>query len=822
MKLAQKVIPVPIEEEMKDSYLDYAMSVIISRALPDIKDGLKPVHRRILYAMDNLNLYPDRPYKKSAAVVGDVIAKYHPHGDAAVYDALVRLAQDFSMRYPLIDGHGNFGSVDGDPPAAYRYTEVRLAPMALQFLDDLEKETVDFRPNFDNSLQEPCILPAKLPTLLLNGASGIAVGMATNIPPHNLQELIDGIIKVIDEPYINDEELFNIIRGPDFPTGGIILGQKGIINSYLTGRGSITIRAKTHLEEKKGKKVSIIVTEIPYQVNKSRLIEQIAEQVREKKIVGISDLRDESDRKGMRIVIELKSDTNPQIVLNQLFKHTALQSNFGVILLALVDGQPQILTLREMIDLYISHRENVVTRRTNYELRKAKEKAHLLEGFQVALDHIDEVIETIRGSATPTQAKQALMDRFGLSEAQAQGILELRLQRLTGMERQKIQDDYRELIQKIAYLEEILASRRRILQVIKEELQEIREKFGDKRKTEIIAEEPTDFETEDLIHEEDMAITITHGGYIKRLTTDAYRSQKRGGRGIQGLSMKAEDFVEHFFVASTHHYLLFFTNKGKVYRLKVHEIPEASRTAKGTAIANLVNMPGDERIAAIFPVKTFDSSLYLFMATQNGLVKKTPLVDFANITRAGIRCIILEEGNKLVGVELTDGSQEIILGTKNGLVIHFREKDVRSMGRAAKGVRGIQLRKDDYVVALDNLRDRKYLLTVTSRGYGKKTLVSLYTLHRRGGKGMKNIKVNPRNGYVIGLKAVNEEDEIMLVTKDGLVIRMNISAISQMGRDVQGVKLINLYPEDEVTAVAHLPADIGEELEKEGQSGGKG
>jgi DNA gyrase subunit A len=818
LSFAQTIFPIRISDEMKDSYIDYAMSVIVSRALPDVRDGLKPVHRRILYAMDNLGLTPDKPFKKSATVVGDVIGKYHPHGDAAVYDALVRMAQDFSMRYPLVEGHGNFGSIDGDPPAAYRYTEARLSKIALTLLEDLDKETVDFRPNFDNTQQEPVILPAKLPNLLINGSSGIAVGMATNIPPHNLSEVVDGIVAAINTVEVKgsglnaelhvgipDEELLKYIPGPDFPTAGLIMGREGIREAFLKGRGSITMRAKTHFEQKKGKQhEAIIVTEIPYQVNKARLIESIAELVRDKKITGISDIRDESDRTGMRIVIELRSDAIPQIVLNQLFKHTALQSNFGVIMLALVDGVPRICTLKEIIAEYLKHRYKVVTRRSQFELRKARERAHLLEGLLIALDHLDEVISLIRNSKDPAEAREKLIEQFKLSVAQADGILDMRLQRLTGLERQKIQEEHAELLKTIKGLEELLASSKKILEVIKKEILSLKEKFGDARRTQIVDEMPANFQVEDLLPHEDMVITVSHSGYIKRIALDTYRAQHRGGKGVQGAGLKTEDFIEHLFVADTHDYLLIFTNTGRVFRLKVHEVPEASRQARGTALVNLLEIPKEEKVAAIFPVKSFDTEHYLFMATRKGKVKKTSITEYNNIYRSGLMGINLEEGDTLIGVQLTDGEEEVILGTKNGFAIRFDEKLVRPMGRRTQGVRGVRLREGDEVVAMDNLRNKKDVLVVTSNGYGKRSDLELYRVQGRGGVGVKNIKVNEKTGYVVGLEAVNEEDEVMVITKNGQLIRVHVKDISRIGRDTQGVRIIRLEEGDEVTALAHL------------------
>ncbi|MBI2263790.1 MAG: DNA gyrase subunit A [Armatimonadetes bacterium] len=812
MPVAQQVIPVPIEDEMKESYLDYAMSVIVSRALPDVRDGLKPVHRRILFSMNSQHLTPDRPFKKSAGTVGEVIKSYHPHGDAAVYDAMVRLAQDFNMRYRLIQGHGNFGSVDGDPPAAYRYTEARLDPVAMQLLEDLDKETVDFRPNFDNSTAEPVILPARLPNLLINGSSGIAVGMATNIPPHNLGEVISAINLLIEDPEAPDDDLLRCVRAPDFPTGALIVGTYGARAAYLTGRGSVTMRGRAVVEEIRAHKQAIIVTEIPYQVNKARLIEQIADLVKDKRVTGITDLRDESDREGMRIVIELRSDAIPQVVLNQLYKHTPLQSNFGVNMLALIEGVPRILTLREILHAYLRHRREVVTRRTQYERRKAQERAHILEGLQICLDNLDEVIRIIRGASTPDEAKKSLVERFKLSEIQAQAILEMRLQRLTALERDKIAAEYKELIKLIAYLEEILGSPRRIDQLIREELEDLRKKYGDDRRSEIVEEVSSDLSVEDLIPEEDMVVTITHSGYIKRISETAYKSQKRGGRGVQGLSMKEEDFVNHLFVASTHDYLLFFTNKGRAYRVKVHEIPEAGRAAKGTAIVNLLPIPLTETINAVFPVKEFLENQYLFMVTRKGRLKKVPLKEFEHLRKTGVNAVTLEEEDELVRVRLTDGSEEIIVGTALGKCIRFPEKEVRPMGRTAKGVKSIRLRQGDWVVSMANLADKSELLTITSLGFGKRTPLELYRSQGRRGSGIKTMKVvPPRNGHVVSIRAVDADEELMVISKGGVLIRVRVGEISQQGRSTLGVRVIRLDEGDMVTTVALIEKKEEEE-----------
>ncbi|ABB16016.1 DNA gyrase subunit A [Carboxydothermus hydrogenoformans] len=805
-----KVLPVKLEEEMKSSYLDYAMSVIVGRALPDVRDGLKPVHRRILYAMHILGMTPDKPHRKSAHIVGEVLGKFHPHGDVAVYDAMVRMAQDFSTRYPLIDGHGNFGSVDGDSAAAMRYTEARMAKITVEMLRDIDKETVDFMPNYDNSTKEPVVLPSRIPNLLVNGSSGIAVGMATNIPPHNLREVIDGVVKMIDDPEVEIGELMKIIKGPDFPTGGKIMGRQGIRQAYTTGRGTIKVRAVTTFEKLSGGKTAIIVTELPYQVNKAKLIEKIAELVRDKKIDGIADLRDESDRKGMRIVIELKRDANPQVVLNQLFKHTQLQDTFGIIMLALVDNQPRILNLKEILFYYLEHQKDVVTRRTRYDLNKAEERAHILEGLKIALANLDEVIKIIRGSKDVDTAREGLMSRFGLTEKQAQAILDMRLQRLTALEREKIDEEYRELIKKIEYFNSILADERVLLGVIRQELLEIKEKYGDARRTQITNEESI-FDEEDLIAEEDMVITITHQGYIKRLPVDTYKNQRRGGRGVTAMATKEEDFVRHLFVTSTHNYLLFFTNKGKVYRLKVHEIPEAGRQAKGTPIVNLLYVDQDERITAIIPVKEFTDDHYLFMVTKNGIVKKTVLSEYDSSRRDGIIALSLEEGDKLIDVKLSTGQEEVIIGTKKGMAIRFSETDVRPMGRTARGVKGITLSPGDEVIGLEVVDEQAELLTVTSKGFGKKTPFSEYRVQGRGGKGIINMKVTQKNGEVVGIVAVRPEDEVMAISGEGIMIRVKAAEISTQGRATQGVTLMKLNKDDQLTAVAKIAAQEDEE-----------
>ncbi len=808
----ESIIPVKIEEEMKRSYIDYAMSVIVGRALPDVRDGLKPVHRRILYAMHEMGMSSDKPYKKCARIVGEVLGKYHPHGDLAVYDALVRMAQDFSMRYSLIDGQGNFGSVDGDAPAAMRYTEARLAKIAEEMLADIEKETVDFVPNFDESLKEPCVLPAKLPNLLLNGSSGIAVGMATNVPPHNLCEVVDALVKLIDNNNATLEELMQAIKGPDFPTGGVILGTRGIKEAYETGRGSIRIRARASIEKKKDKQ-RIVVTEIPYMVNKARLIESIADLVREKKIEGISDLRDESDREGMRIVIELRSSATPEIVLNQLYKHTQLESAFGIINLALVDGEPRELSLRSILQEYVKHRKSVVTRRTHFELNKAQKRAHILEGLLIALQSIDAVIKLIKGSKDVETAREGLIQNFRLTKEQAQAILDMRLQRLTALERDKIQKEHEELLKLIERLKEILASEQKILEVIKKELLELKEKFGDARRTEIL-EEAEELRMEDLIAEEDVVVTITHSGYIKRIPVAAYRMQQRGGKGVVGMETKEEDAVADLFVASTHDYMLFFSNRGRVYWLKVYEIPQAGRYSKGKAIVNLLQLGEREKITACIPVREFEESRFLFMTTRNGTVKKTPLSAFSNPRRGGIIALTLEEGDALVGVALTDGNRDVILATKQGKAIRFSEQEVRAMGRAAQGVIGIRMKGEDEVVGMEVVREEVTLLAVTENGYGKRTAIEEYTPHGRGGQGMINIITSERNGGVVGIAEVAGQDEVMLTTQKGVVIRMPVSGISVQGRNTQGVRLMKLDEGDKVVAVAKVVKEEEQKNEK--------
>ncbi|MDR6883227.1 DNA gyrase subunit A [Bacillus sp. 3255] len=801
-ELHSQVREIDISTEMRTSFLDYAMSIIVSRALPDVRDGLKPVHRRILYAMSELGMSPDKPYKKSARIVGEVIGKYHPHGDSAVYETMVRMAQDFSLRYMLVDGHGNFGSIDGDMAAAMRYTEARLSKIAMELLRDINKETIDYAPNYDGEEQEPVVLPSRFPNLLVNGSSGIAVGMATNIPPHNLREVIDGIQMLIENPDVTPMDLMSAIKGPDFPTAGFILGREGIRQAYTTGRGSVTMRARTTIEENNNK-AKIIVSELPYQVNKARLVEKIAELVREKKIDGITDLRDESDRNGMRVVIELRRDVNPNVVLNNLFKQTAMQSNFGIIMLALVNGQPKVLNLRDMLQYYLMHQQEVIRRRTEYDLRKAEARAHILEGLRIALDHLDQVIALIRASRTTEEARDGLMNTFNLSFDQAQAILDMRLQRLTGLEREKIEAEYAELMKKIAELKAILADEQLILAIISEELNEIKEKFGDDRRSEITVGEES-IEDEDLIPREDVVITITHTGYIKRLPVTTYKNQKRGGRGIVGMDTKDDDFVEHLFVTNTHHYLMFFTNKGKVYRLKAYEIPDLSRTARGTPIINLIQIEQGETVNAVIPVESFETDQYLFFATKQGVVKKTPIDDYSNIRKGGLIAINLRDDDDLIGVKLTDGNQGIIMGTKLGMSIHFPEQDVRSMGRSATGVKGIQLDEDDAVIDMDVVHEDNSVLIVTSKGFGKRTPVSEYRIQSRGGKGIKTLNVTEKNGPVVGLKVVQEDEDLMIITASGTVIRTSMAGISVMGRNTQGVRLINIREDDEVGTLARV------------------
>lgn len=797
----EKIVSVKIENEMKTSYIDYAMSVIVARALPDVRDGLKPVHRRILYAMDEAGMTSGKPYKKSARIVGEVLGKYHPHGDSSVYDAIVRMAQDFSMRYMLADGHGNFGSVDGDPPAAMRYTEVRMSKVSELMLRDIDKETVDFVPNYDESLKEPAVLPAKFPQLLVNGTSGIAVGMATNIPPHNMTEIINGTLMLIDNPDASIEELMTIIKGPDFPTAGLIMGKAGIKSAYKTGRGVIKMRADAHIEEMKGGKSAIVATELPYQVNKARLLERIAELVRDKTIDGITDLRDESDRSGMRLVVELRRDANPNVILNQLYKHTKFQESFGVIMLALVDGSPKILNLKQVLHYYIKHQEDVVTRRTRFELKKAEARAHILEGLTIALDNLDAVITTIRESKTAEIAKNSLMELFKLTDKQAQAILDLRLQRLTGLEREKIVEEYDATLKAIEEYKAILADEQKILNIIKEELIEVRDKYGDARRSRIV-EDTSDIDDEDLIDETDDVIMLTHRGYVKRMPLAVYKSQKRGGRGISGMGTKEEDYVENLIITTTLSKVLFFTSKGRVFAVKAYEIMEASRQAKGTNIINLLSLNEGEKITAMIPIKEFLPDRFLFMATKKGVVKKTPLDAYKNANKNGLQSIRLDDDDDLIGVKFTDGNRRVILGTKHGFAIIFDEEKVRSMGRVAHGVKGITLRGDDEVVGMANLHKDHEILTVTENGFGKRTPVDDYRITNRGGKGIINLKVTERTGPVIGLKVVNPEMELMLVTTDGIVIRTTIDDISVVGRNAQGVKIMKTGENDKVASLA--------------------
>lgn len=804
-----KVVPIKIVDEMKKSYINYAMSVIVERALPDVRDGLKPVQRRILYGMGELGLRHDRPHKKSARIVGEVMGKFHPHGDSAIYDAMVRMAQDFSYRYPLVDGHGNFGSIDGDPPAAMRYTEARLSHLATEMLRDIDKDTVDFVPNFDDTVDQPAVLPSRFPNLLVNGASGIAVGMATNIPPHNLGEVIDGLIMLIDNPDVTIKELNKAIPGPDFPSGGLILGRQGIKEAYETGRGKITIRAKTQIEQMSNGKQRILVTELPYMVNKANLIEKIAELVRDKRIDGITDLRDESDKTGMRIVIELRRDVNARVILNQLFKHTQLQDTFGVIMLALVDNEPKILNLKQVLHYYLEHQREIIVRRCRSELKKAENDAHIRQGLLIALDHIDEIITIIRSSPNDQTAKETLMERFGLTERQAVAILDMQLRRLTGLEREKIEAEYVQLNATIKRLQTILGDMNLVYNIIKEELLEIKAKFADPRRTMIVRDD-SNFEVEDLIAEEDIVVTLTHQGYIKRLPVDTYRSQRRGGRGITAISNRNEDFVEQMFVTSTHNYVLFFTNKGKVYRVKGHEIPEASRNARGVAAVNLIQLDPGERIEATIPISEFSDEYYLTMVTKQGFIKKTVLSEYSNARTNGLIGIALADDDEVVSVKLTDGSQQLIIVTAFGQAIRFPESQVRPMGRNARGVKGITLKADDYVVSMDVVAESADLLVVTENGYGKRTAIKEYRITNRGGKGIKTLNRTEKTGNIISAKIVHANNEIMLISLEGIMIRMSVADISQTGRSTQGVILMKLQNNDKVVAAAQI---VGKEDE---------
>lgn len=805
----QRIIPIDIESEMKKSFIDYAMSVIIDRALPDVRDGLKPVHRRILYTMYSSGFTPDKPYRKSVATVGEALKSFHPHGDAAVYDSLVRMAQDFSLRHPLVDGHGNFGSRDGDAAAAMRYTEARLAKISMEMLADINKDTVDFKPNFDEHEVEPVVLPSRFPNLLVNGSSGIAVGMATNIPPHNLGEVIDGISAVIDNPEITIDELMQYIKGPDFPTAAKIIGKKGIRDAYRTGRGRLVVRSEAIIEEMHGNRHRIIVTEIPYLVNKARLIEKIAELVKDKRLEGISFLQDESGREEpVRIVIELKRDANPNVVLNQLYKNTQLQETFSVNMVAIVPTEdnlyePRTLNLRQTIDYYIAHQEDVIRRRTKFELDKAEARAHILEGLKIALDHLDEVIKIIRNSKTEALAKEGLSERFGFSEKQSQAIVDMRLGRLTGLEREKLENEYNELLEKIKYYREVLANEILVHQIIKEELDVIKNKYADDRRTKLEIDED-EIDIEDLIQEEESVITMTHFGYVKRLPADTYKSQRRGGKGIIGLSTREEDFVKNLFVTSTHNFIMFFTNKGRVYRLKAYEIPEAGRQAKGTAIVNLLQLDGDEKVTTVIPIQEYKEGLYLVMATRNGLVKKTDLMEYDSIRKGGLAAVTLRENDELIDVKLTDGNQDIMLSTVKGMAIRFNETDARPIGRVSQGVKGIELDEGDYVIGMEVVTDNTTLLVVTENGFGKRTELEEYKVQTRGGKGILTYRITEKTGKSIGMMLVSEEDDIILISSDGSIIRMKVNEISILGRATQGVTLMRMSEGNNVVSMARM------------------
>ena len=803
MEENNRLLPIEIAEEMKKSYIDYSMSVIVGRALPDVRDGLKPVHRRILYSMSELNLTPDKPYRKSARIVGDVLGKYHPHGDSAVYLAMVRMAQDFSTRGLLVDGHGNFGSVDGDSPAAMRYTEARMSKLALELLRDIDKETVDFVPNFDESLKEPAVLPSRYPNLLVNGSNGIAVGMATSIPPHNLGEVIDATVHLIDNEECSVDDLMKFVKGPDFPTSAIIMGKENIAEAYRTGRGKVKVRARAVIEELPKGKQQIVVTEIPYQVNKAKLVERIAELVKDKKVEGISDLRDESNRNGMRIVIELKRDVNANIVLNNLYKHSQMEETFSVIMLALVNGQPKVLNLKQILYHYVQHQKDVVTRRTKFELNKAEARAHILEGLRIALDNIDAVISLIRASKTTQEAKSGLMEKFGLTDIQAQAILDMRLQRLTGLERDKIEAEYEELIKKINRLKEILANERLLLNVIKEEMLIIKENYADERRTEIRHAEG-EIDMRDLIEDEEIAITLTHFGYIKRLPADTYKSQKRGGRGISALTTREEDFVKHLVSTTTHSKLLFFTNKGRVFRLNAYEIPEGKRQAKGTAIVNLLQLGPNEKIATLLAIDEKDDNKYLLLATKNGIVKKTDREEFKNINKAGLIAIGLREDDELIGVKVTDGNKDVLLVTKEGMSIRFDENDIRPMGRSAMGVKGITLSNDDKVVSMSLCEEGTDVLVVSENGFGKRTDINEYRTQIRAGKGIKTYNIAEKTGKLVGAEMVNEDDEMMIINSDGVLIRLRVNEISLFGRVTSGVKLMKTDDEVNVVSISKI------------------
>ena len=802
--IRETIESVNIEDEMQKSYIDYAMSVIIGRALPDVRDGLKPVHRRILFAMNELSNYWNKPYKKSARVVGDVIGKYHPHGDTAVYDTIVRMAQGFSLRYPLVDGQGNFGSIDGDSPAAMRYTEIKMDRISAEMLNDIEKETVEFGSNYDDSLKEPLLLPAKIPNLLINGSSGIAVGMATNIPPHNLNEIITGIIALIDNPEITIKGLMKFVKGPDFPTAGFIYGKEGIKSAYETGRGRIQMRAKAIIEKNpKNDRDSIIVNELPYQVNKAKLVGKIAELVRGKKIEGISDLRDESDRDGIRVVIELKKEAITQVILNKLYKHTQMQETFGVIMLALDRYQPKVMDLKTLLGKFVQFRIEIVTRRTEFDLKKAKEKAHILRGLKIALNSLDEVIKLIKKAATPKEAQEKMIAKFKLDEIQAKAILDMKLQRLTGLERQKILDELKELEDRIQWLTFVLGSEQEIFKIIKDELREIQDKYGDERRSEII-EVTQDISIEDMIVEEDMVVTISNTGYIKRNPVSLYRAQRRGGRGIKGMSVKEEDYIKDLYIATTHEYLLFFSDIGRVYWLKVHAIPQFGRASKGTSIVNLLQLQKEEKIAAVVPVKEFEEDRFLVMSTRNGIVKKTPLMAFSNPRSTGIIALTIDKGDQLIGVKHSDGKRKIFLGTENGMAILFDEKQIRPIGRSGRGVRGITLKKEDRVVSMEVIGDKATALTITENGFGKRTESSEYRVQSRGGIGVINIKCTARNGKVMSIKIVSGEDQLMVITSDGNIIRMKVSEISTIGRNTQGYRIVSLKENTKIVDMARV------------------
>ena len=807
----EKIIPVRIEEEMKKSYIDYAMSVIVARALPDVRDGLKPVHRRILYVMSELALWPEKPFRKCAGIVGDVLGNYHPHGDAAVYDALVRLAQDFSLRYPLVNGHGNFGSVDNDPPAAMRYTEAKLNKIAVEMITDIDKETVDFAPNYDDRLLEPTVLPSKLPNLLINGSYGIAVGMACNIPPHNLGEVVDGVCAMIDNPDITDEGLMEYIKGPDFPTGGIIVGKEGIKSAYTTGRGKVCLRGHAEIEEDAKGRYHIVITQIPYKVNKAAMYQNIAKLVNEKVIEGISDMHELSDRDGIRIVIDLKKEANPNVVLNLLYKHSELSGTQSMLMLALVNNEPKVLTLKEILYHYLNHRKEIVIRRTRYDLRKAEARLHILEGLRIALDHIDEIIKVIKAAKDDSEARANLMATFGLSEIQAQAILDMKLRALTGLSREKVEEEYKNLVALIKHLKEILDSEALVLNIIKEELLEIKRIYGDERRTKIVHGE-SEIEVEKLIKKENNIVTMTHFGYIKRLSTNTYKSQKRGGKGVTGMSTREEDFVEHLFVASTHDYILFFTNLGKVFKLKAYELPEASRIAKGTAIVNMLQLSQDEKIAAVIPVKEFDENKNVLMATKSGLVKKTSLAEYSNIRKSGILGITLKEDDEIIDVRITEGTSDIILATKSGLAIRFKEDEVRNVGRTSMGVKGINLGKDDFVIGMEPINDDKnYILAITENGFGKRTEVEEYRAQSRAGKGILTYKTTEKTGHIIGIKVVSDEDDVMLITLSGTIIRLQVKDISVLGRNTQGVTLMRTSDGGKVVNIAKVASEETEE-----------